>query len=114
MNDGMFEYKVGDTSSTWMTAMPSRITAGMSSGAQPAHETTQARTYMRSAAEVAAPMSHIAITAKRRKELNDRFGTREKRDEAIDVLRRGRVSAAHAALSHSTWTQNSSIMRFWF
>ena len=114
MNDGMVEHKAGGASSTWMSAMPSRIEAGVPSGAQPAHETTQARIYMRSAAEAAAPMSHIAITAKRRKELNDRFGTREKRAEAIDVLRRGRVAAAHAALSHSTWTQNASIMRFWF
>ena len=73
MNDGMFEHKVGGTSSTWMPAMPSRIATSVSSGIQPAHETTQARSYMRSAAEVAAPMSHIAITAKRRKELNDRL-----------------------------------------
>ena len=59
-------------------------------------------------------MSHTAITAKRRKELETRFGTKEKRDAAVDVLRRGRVAAARAALSHSTWTQNTSIMRLWF
>ena len=94
--------------------MPSRVTAGTTNRWQPAHETAQARSYMRDAAEAAAPMSHIAITAKRRKELDERFGTREKRDAAVDVLRRGRVAAAHAALSHKTWTQNASIMRFWF
>ena len=70
--------------------------------------------YMRDAAEAAAPMSHMFITATRRKEMEQRFGTREKRDAAIDVLRRGRVAAAHAASSHKTWSQNTSIMRFWF
>ena len=70
--------------------------------------------YMRDAAEAAVPMSHMFITATRRKEMEQRFGTREKRDAAIDVLRRGRVAAAHAALSHKTWSQNTSILRFWF
>ena len=94
--------------------MPSRMATSMAGCVQPAHETTQARSYMRDAAEAAAPMSHIATTAKRRKELDERFGTREKRDAAVDVLRRGRVAAAHAALSHKTWTQNASVMRCWF
>ena len=76
--------------------MPSRSATGRVSGVQPAHATAQARNYMRNAAEESAPMPHIAITAKRRKELEARFGTKEKRDAAVDVLRRGRVAAAHA------------------
>ena len=96
-----------------MPAMPSRMTAGTEAHVRPAHDTEQARMYMRDAAEAAAPMSHISITAKRRKETEERFGTRERRDAAIDVLRRGRVAAAHTALSHKKWSQNTSIMRFW-
>ena len=114
MYDSMYEYEPRGQSSTTMSAMPSRSAMGSTSGVQPAHMTAQARTYMRNAAEESAPMSHIAITAKRRKELDTRFGTKQKRDAAVDVLRRGRVAAAHSALSHSTWTQNTSIMRFWF
>ena len=95
--------------------MPSRVTAGTADRVRPAHDTAQARSYMRDAAEAAAaPMSHIFITAKRRKELEERFRTNEKRGAAIDILRRGRVAAAHAALSNKTWTQNMSVMRLWF
>ena len=101
-------------SSTWMPAMPSRMTADAAAHVRPAHDTEQARMYMCDAAEAAAPMSRISITAKRTKEMEERFGTPEKLDAAIDVLRRGRVAAAHAASSHKTWSQNTSIMRFWF
>ena len=59
-------------------------------------------------------MNDIRITDKRRRELNDKFGTAAKRDEALLVIRRGRIAAAHAALSHSTWSQNKTIMRCWF
>ena len=56
-------------------------------------------------------MNDIRITDKRRRELNDKFGTVAKRDEALLVIRRGRIAAAHAALSHSTWAQNKTVMR---
>ena len=59
-------------------------------------------------------MSDIRITDKRRRELNEKFGTAALRDEALMVIRRGRIAAAHAALSHSTWSQNKTIMRCWF
>ena len=59
-------------------------------------------------------MSDIRITDKRRRELNAKFGTAALRDEALMVIRRGRIAAAHAALSHSTWSQNKTIMRCWF
>ena len=48
-------------------------------------------------------MGDIRITDKRRRELNEKFGTAAQRDEALMVIRRGRIAAAHAALSHSAW-----------
>lgn len=84
------------------------------SGTTPMHQTAAAQQEAAVLAEAIAPMASIAVTKKRRKELEERFGTIEKRDEAREVLRRGRVAAAHAALSSATWTQNVTIMRFWF
>ena len=88
MNDGTIKREAGGASSTWMPAMPSRMTTSMAGCVQPAHETTHARSYMRDAAEAAAPISYIAITAKRRKELDGRFEAREKRDAAVAPLSR--------------------------
>ena len=76
MNDGTIKREAGGASSTWMPAMPSRMTTSMAGCVRPAHETAHARSYMRDAAEAAAPMSYIAITAKRRKELDERFEAR--------------------------------------
>lgn len=82
--------------------------------ATPAHATEQARMQLERAADAIAPLNSIAITAKRRAEIAKRFGTQEQREEVVDAMRRGRVEAAYAALSCSTWKQNESIMRFWF
>ena len=78
------------------------------------HRTSAAQREAADFAEAMAPMATIAVTEKRRAELNEKFGTKEKREEAREVLRQGRVAAAHAALSNATWTQNVTIMRFWF
>ena len=59
-------------------------------------------------------MSDIRITDKRRRELDDKFGMSAKKNEAIMVIRRGRIAAAHAALSNATWAQNKTTMRCWF
>ena len=59
-------------------------------------------------------MGSIRITDRRRAELREKFGTAAKRAEAILTLRRGRIAAAHAALSCNTWSQNKTIMRMWF
>lgn len=59
-------------------------------------------------------MGDISITEKRRRELNEKFGTSEQRQEALIDIRRGRIAAAHAALSSATWAQNKTIMRCWF
>ena len=56
----------------------------------------------------------VQITAKRRRELDEKFGTAAQREEAVLVIRRGRIAAAHAALSSATWSQNKTIMRMWF
>ena len=59
-------------------------------------------------------MGSIHITARRRAELQQKFGTAAQQAEAILELRRGRIAAAHAALSCNTWSQNKTIMRMWF
>ena len=59
-------------------------------------------------------MGSIHITERRRAELQQKFGTAAQRAEAILTLRRGRIAAAHAALSCNTWSQNKTIMRMWF
>ena len=59
-------------------------------------------------------MGSIHIMERRRAELQQKFGTAAQRAEAILMLRRGRIAAAHAALSCNTWSQNKTIMRMWF
>ena len=67
------------------------------------HQTSAAQQEAADFAEAMAPMVTIVATEKRRAELNEKFGTKEKREEAREILRRGRVAAAHAALSNATW-----------
>ena len=69
---------------------------------------------IQSSASMAATMSwmdmgDISITEKRRRELNEKFGTSEQRQEALMVIRRGRITAAHVALSSATWAQNKTV-----
>lgn len=59
-------------------------------------------------------MDRVHITDRRRRELTERFGTAEQREEAVLTVRRGRIAAAHAALSCNTWSQNKTIMRMWY
>ena len=97
------------------SVMPERLAARAGpSGSMPAHATEQARQQLARSADMIAPLGSIAVTAKRRAEIAKRFGTQAQRSETIDAMRRGRVEAAHAALSSTTWKQNESIMRYWF
>ena len=59
-------------------------------------------------------VSSTHITERRRAELQKKFGTAAQRAEAILFLRRGRIAAAHAALSCNTWVQDKTFMRMWF
>ena len=107
-------------STSWMQAMASRMPSiqqgalyatsahmprqeARGQNAPLPHRTSAAQQEAADFAEAMAPMATIAVTEKRRAELNEKFGTKEKREEAREVLRRGRVAAAHAALSNATW-----------
>ena len=100
------------TSAHMMWHMPRQKARGQD--APLPHRTLAAQKEAADFAEAMAPMATIAVTEKRRRELNEKFGTKKNPEEAREVLRRGRIAAAHAALSNATWTQNVTIMRFWF
>ena len=96
-----------------MPAMPQRVTAD-GSRERVALDSAGAAGNDRGISDVAHSMESIEITAKRRRELDEKFSTTDRREHMAEIIRCGRIAAAQAALSDRTWEQNTTIMRFWF